>query len=109
MLEGLLSSGITEVFAKRSRIDEAVKAQKLAIGERWTDEHTQCFQELKRIIANTVTLAYPNPEHKVCLFTDASDKHRFLLKTLDNRWLFNVINLLHFIVDLFLDLSFTRA
>jgi hypothetical protein len=51
------------------------KFKKLAIGEPWTDEHNQCFQELKRIIANTVNMAHPNPKHEVCLFTDATDKH----------------------------------
>jgi len=57
------------------------KLKKLVIAERWTDEHNQCFQDLKRIIPNTVTLAHPNPEHEVCLFTEASDKHRGLVVT----------------------------
>ena len=53
--------------------------KKFAIRERWTDEHNQCYQELKRIIANTVTLAHPSPEHEVCLLSVASDKHWGLL------------------------------
>jgi hypothetical protein len=57
------------------------KLKKLAIGERWTDELNQCFQELNRIIANTVTLSHSNSEHQVCLFTDASDKHWGLVVT----------------------------
>jgi len=43
------------------------KLKKLAIGERWTDEHNQCCQEIKRIIANTATTAHPNSDHKVCV------------------------------------------
>ena len=57
------------------------KLKKFAIRERWTDEHNQCYQELKRIIANTVTLAHPSPEHEVSLFPDASDKHWGLVLT----------------------------
>jgi len=46
--------------AKQSKLE---KLKNLAIGGRWTDEYKQCFQELRRIIARTVTMAHANPEH----------------------------------------------
>ena len=32
-------------------------------------------------MANKVTLSHPNPEHEVCMFTDASDKQWVLVVT----------------------------
>ena len=32
-------------------------------------------------MANKVTLSHPNPEHEVCWFTDASNKHWGLVET----------------------------
>jgi len=56
-LQELLKSWQSEAGSMKQ-----LKRKKLEIGALWTDEHNQCFQELKRIIRNTVSLAHLNPE-----------------------------------------------
>jgi hypothetical protein len=56
-LQELLKSWQSEAGSMKQ-----LKRKKLEIGALWTYEHNQCFQELKRIIRNTVSLAHLNPE-----------------------------------------------
>jgi len=39
----------------------------------WSPEAQQAFERLKRALAETVTLAYPQPDQTFILYTDASD------------------------------------
>lgn len=39
----------------------------------WTEAHSKAFQDLKKIIGNTKTLKYFNPQEPVTIKCDASD------------------------------------
>jgi hypothetical protein len=51
-------------------------AKKVALTDAgWTDEHSRAYRDLKRAIEHSVTLAAPKPDHRRCVFTDASASH----------------------------------
>ena len=39
----------------------------------WSADHGECFESVKKALANVVPLAHPREELVVCIFTDASD------------------------------------
>jgi hypothetical protein len=45
------------------------------VEQGWDSCHDTAFANLNAAIAASVTLAYPNPEWDLCLYTDASDLH----------------------------------
>jgi hypothetical protein len=47
----------------------------------WSEEHSRCFENVKRIVGKAVHLSHPNPENILCLFSDASQDHRSLVLT----------------------------
>ena len=51
---------------------KVVKGSKILLGDRWKDIHQKAFQDLKDIITNDVTLAFPDFNKPFKLSTDAS-------------------------------------
>ena len=49
------------------------KGSKISLGERWKDIHNKAFQDLKDIITNDITLAFPDFNKPFKLSTDASN------------------------------------
>jgi hypothetical protein len=43
----------------------------VAVG--WSADHAECFESVKKALANVVPLAHPREDLVVCVFTDASD------------------------------------
>jgi hypothetical protein len=40
----------------------------------WSDDHLNCFENVKRALAEVVPLSHPRSDMAVCLYTDASDQ-----------------------------------
>ena len=52
---------------------KVVKGSKILLGDRWKDIHNKAFQDLKDIITNDITLAFPDFNKPFKLSTDASN------------------------------------
>jgi len=67
---------LQELMGEIMRSTASAKSSKLKSVELekiWKEEHSQCFERMKHIIAHSVTVAHPKDGYEVCLFTDASD------------------------------------
>ncbi len=40
----------------------------------WSDDHLNCFENVKRALAEVVPLSHPRSDMAVCLYTNASDQ-----------------------------------
>ena len=59
-----LAKSHTKRAVRRSRLDEL-----------WGGEHSEPFEMVKNQLAATVKLSHPNPNCRLCLFTDAFNSH----------------------------------
>ncbi|KAL0245875.1 hypothetical protein GEMRC1_007092 [Eukaryota sp. GEM-RC1] len=46
---------------------------KSLIRKRWTPKHTNCFKDIKELIANSISLDLPQPNESLIISTDASE------------------------------------
>jgi len=70
-LAELLEKVYKDVGRRTRRAASKVKLQELG----WNEEHTKAFDDMKTALAHATTLAYPDSDKALCLFTDASDHH----------------------------------
>lgn len=53
------------------RKKSAIKAIKL-IELGWGSEHEEAFEKIKSLLCDSIKLAFPKPDHAICIHTDAS-------------------------------------
>jgi len=70
-LAELLEKVYKDVGRRTRRAASKVKLQELG----WNEEYTKAFDDMKTALAHAITLAYPDSDKALCLFTDASDHH----------------------------------
>lgn len=68
---GPLCNLLEEILSDAGRRTKSAAA-KVSLEGRWTNVHINAFEELKRALVESVTLAHPDDDKLVCLFTDAS-------------------------------------
>ena len=68
-LSDLLEKGLRMTQSRKSREAAKIKIQEIG----WSAEHERAFAECKELLRNAVTLAFPDPNKMLCLFTDASE------------------------------------
>jgi transposase InsO family protein len=52
------------------------KTAKVSLSEvGWTGEHDKCLTQLKLALTNMVMLSHPDPNKRLCVYTDASESH----------------------------------
>jgi RNase H-like domain found in reverse transcriptase len=67
-LQSLLAAVIADFGAKKRA------TPKVALTPIWTATHQKCFDDMQKQLENLTTVAHPDPEKIMCVFTDASDK-----------------------------------
>jgi hypothetical protein len=74
-LQELLTSAL-QVAMTTYQSSKAAAAKRIILADHgWNSSHDSAFSQLNSAIAASVTLAYPDPDWDLCLFTDASDLH----------------------------------
>lgn len=70
-----LSTVLDEVLSLPGSHTKRAAAKVKLTDITWNSSHIQCFEAVKRALANSHTLAHSDPAKTLCLFTDASDEH----------------------------------
>ena len=66
---------VTVAMQHATSAKQAAAKRVLLADVGWSDEHQRAFNDIQNAITNHVTLAYPDPSMRMCVFTDASDGH----------------------------------
>jgi RNase H-like domain found in reverse transcriptase len=75
-----LQAALAKVFeVKSSRTKKSAAAMSLL--HFWRPEEQAAFKDLQAAIMESMTLAFPNPDKKICVLTDAPDRFYAVLVT----------------------------
>jgi len=76
-LTAVLADILEEVYARAGkRTRQSVSKVKVSLKDTsWSCTHVEAFEKIKLALEQSVTLAHPDPEKLLCLFTDASETH----------------------------------
>jgi hypothetical protein len=67
-----IQAALAKVFGGNSRKTKKAAAA-VSLPHLWGPEEQVDFKDLQATIIESMTLAFPNPEKKICVLTDASD------------------------------------
>jgi RNase H-like domain found in reverse transcriptase len=68
-----LQAALAKVFKDKSRRTEKVAAA-VPLLHLWGPEEQAAFKDLYEAIMELITLAFPDPDKRICVLTDASDR-----------------------------------
>ena len=67
---------LTDALASIAAMDKPTNPKKVLLGTvGWIQIHTDTFTAINRAVAKSTSLAYPEEDKVLCVFTDASDLH----------------------------------
>jgi hypothetical protein len=68
-----LQAVLNKVFdGKTRRTKKAARA--VALEQLWGDGAREAFKDIQTVIADSMTMAYPDPSKRICVLTDASER-----------------------------------
>jgi hypothetical protein len=80
---GPLQAALAKVFEGKSRRTKKAAAA-VSLLQLWGPEEQAAFKDLQAAIMDSMTLAFPDPDKRICVFTDASDRlYAGLVKQID--------------------------
>jgi RNase H-like domain found in reverse transcriptase len=68
-----LQAALTKVFEGKSRRTKKAAAA-VSLLRLWGPEEQAAFKDLQAAIMDSMTLAFPDPDKRICVLTDASDR-----------------------------------
>jgi RNase H-like domain found in reverse transcriptase len=75
-----LQAALAKVFegkCRRAKKDTAA----VSLLQLWGPEKQSAFKDLQAVIMDSMTLAFPDPDKRICVLTDASDRFYAVLMT----------------------------
>jgi len=70
----ILNDVLEEAYSKSKKRTKKSITNIMLSSLSWGDKHIETFVQLQNDLKNSITLAYPDIEKTICLFTDASDR-----------------------------------
>jgi RNase H-like domain found in reverse transcriptase len=68
-----LQAALAKVFEAKSRRTK-IAAAAVSLLHLWVPEEQAAFKDLQAAVMDSMTLAFPDPDKRICVLTDASDR-----------------------------------